>query len=431
MLTPPDTAASFSATSGLEALGRGDLSAAGWMSACLGRIEDRDPQIRAWAFLDVERARAEASESSRPGATRGPLSGLPIGIKDVIDVAGMPTRCNSPTTAADPLVKADSACVARLRAAGAIVVGKTVTTEFAFTEPGPTVNPHDPRRTPGGSSSGSAAAVADFHVPVALTTQTGGSTIRPAAYCGVVGYKPPFGHVPTRGLRFLAPSMDHIGLHARCVADIALVASVLEGRPRTDSPVRPVRLLRLSLPSHGLCDPAVADRIEEVCARLRAEGVPVDDLSPIAEFDGIDAAHRTLMSAEVARSFSLLHASRPDLLSDSLRSFIERGQSTTEDELAEARALVARIAQRLFQHAESRALLVLPSTLETAPIGLGSTGNAVLNRPWSLLGLGVVSLPVGRAGDGMPIGLQIVDPHPCADRLLPTARFIESMMERA
>ena len=208
MIAPPDGAARLSIIDALAQRAVGRLGAREWLDACLARIDEREPAIQAWAARDAERARAAASRIDA-GPSK-PLAGLPIGVKDIIDVAGWPTGCNSPLEAG--YVAATTAKVVhRLEAAGAVVVGKTVTTEYAFTEPGPTRNPHDLARTPGGSSSGSAAAVADFHVPVALTTQTGGSTIRPAAYCGIVGYKPPYGWMPSDGLHYLAPSLDTIG----------------------------------------------------------------------------------------------------------------------------------------------------------------------------------------------------------------------------
>jgi len=427
MIEAPDSPASLSACEGLAAQARGGLSATRWVEACLDRIAARDPLIRAWTHLDPECARAAAHQTDRSAPASAPLKGLPIGVKDVIDVAGMPTRCNASATDPAP-VRLDGECIERLRAAGAIPLGKTVTTEFAFTEPGPTVNPHDTRRTPGGSSSGSAAAVADFHVPVTLTTQTGGSTIRPAAYCGVVGYKPPFGHVPTRGLHYLAPSMDHIGLHARSVADIARVAAVLEARARPVGAQAPLRLIRLALPAGVACQTQVQALIDRACNRLAASGIEILQQAPLEEFDRIDDAHRILMAAEVARSFAGWSAEALASFSESLRSFIAKGQAASEDDLAYARARVTRIAQRLYPFAEAGALLIGPATLETAPLGIRSTGNALLNRPWSLLGLGVITIPAGLAEDGLPVGLQIVDPHPSADRLFPAASFIETVL---
>jgi len=427
VIEPPDTSARLSACDGLAGQASGGLTAVRWVEDCLDRIAARDPLIRAWTHLDPERARAAARDTDRSAPGSAPLRGLPIGVKDVIDVAAMPTRCNAWATDPDP-VRFDAECIERVRKAGAIPVGKTVTTEFAFTERGPTVNPHDTRRTPGGSSSGSAAAVADFHVPVALTTQTGGSTIRPAAYCGVVGYKPPFGHVPTRGLHYLAPSMDHIGLHARSVADIARVATVLEARTRPADPQAPLRLVRLALPAGVACQPQVQSLIDRACDRLAASGIEILQQAPLEEFDRIDDAHRVLMAAEVARTLSRWSAEALASFSESLRSFIAKGRAATEDDLAYARARVARIAQRLYPFAEAGALLIGPATLETAPLGIRSTGNALLNRPWSLLGLGAITIPAGVAEDGLPVGLQIVDPHPSADRLFPTARFVENVL---
>jgi len=422
--------AALSATEALAQCRAGRLTAAQWLAGCAGRIAGRDALIQAWAHLDLDAAAAAARALDQSGAARSaPLAGLPVGVKDVIDVAGMPTRCNSPTTDDLPPAAADALCVERLRGAGAVIVGKTVTTEYAFTEPGPTRNPHDPSRTPGGSSSGSAAAVADHQVPVALATQTGGSTIRPAAYCGVVGYKPPYGLIPTRGLRYLAPSMDHIGVHARTVADMALVAGVLEDRAHVAVPVRPAALETVVWPDSLQPTPAVAEVFGRAIERLRAAGVSILTQAPVAEFDAIDPAHRVLMAAEVARSFRQLMPQRGQQLSASLREFIGRGEAASTEELAAALALVARVGQRLYPAAERGALLISPSTLDTAPVGLHATGSALLNRPWSILGLAVMTVPAGVAADGLPVGLQLIDPHPAGDRLFGAAAFIESVLQ--
>ncbi len=422
-------AAALSATEALAQCRAGRLTAARWLGACAARIAERDAVIKAWAHLDLDAAGAAARVLDQSSAVdSGLLAGLPVGVKDVIDVAGMPTRCNSPTTDDQPPAAVDALCVERLRTAGALMIGKTVTTEFAFTEPGPTRNPHDPSRTPGGSSSGSAAAVADRQVPIALATQTGGSTIRPAAYCGIVGYKPSFGLIPTRGLSYLAPSMDHIGLHARTVADIALVASVLERRSHRSEPVKPAVLEVVSWPASVRITPAVAEVFERSLSQLQAAGLRVVTQEPVAEFDAIDPAHRVLMASEVARSFRDLMPLRAEQLSGSLREFIARGMTASTEDLAAARGLVARVSQRFYPAAERGGLLISPATLDTAPMGLHMTGSALLNRPWSILGLAVMTVPAGFAADGLPVGLQLIDPHPSGDRLFGVAAFIESVL---
>lgn len=429
MIDPPNSPAVSDVDGALRARGAGRLSALDWVDACLRRIHERDDVVRAWAHLDRDGARAAARAIDAAAGPPGPLSGMPLGVKDVIDVAGMPTGCNSPTQTGR-VASVHAASVARLVAAGAVPLGKTVTTEFAFTEPGPTRNPHDPDRTPGGSSSGSAAAVADFQVPVALTTQTGGSTIRPAAFCGVVGYKPAFGHVPTTGLAYLAPSLDTIGLHARSVTDLARVAEVLEARPRPIDRIRVPAYALVRLPGDEACEPAVRAALAWTVAALRTAGAVVRERRLVDEFGAIDAAHRVIMSVEVARSFSYLRTQAAGQLSASLSAFIARGEAVTADELAAAAALVARVRQSLHRFAEAGEVLLTPAATGVAPVGLHATGNAVFNRPFSLLHMGSLTVPAGIGTAAMPIGVQLADPHPAADRLFDAAAFAEAALAR-
>lgn len=391
------------------------------------RIAARDAAVRAWAHLaPPDHLRQQAAVlANHPG----PLAGWTLGVKDVIDVEGMPTGCGSPIEAGRP-AHADAASVARLRAAGALVVGKTVTAEYAFSQAGPTRNPHDLARTPGGSSSGSAAAVADGQCDVALASQTGGSTIRPAAFCGIVGYKPPFGTVPLDGLRILAPTLDTIGVHARNVEAAARVASVLEGRERaTRGGERP---LLVALGLRGFLPEDDADRLErlssEVLGRLAAAGCRLVRRDVPEAFAAIDEAHRTLMSAAVARSLGALVETDGGRLSPALTRFIERGRTETEIALARAAGVVARAHEDLSRLVDDGALLVWPAATGEAPAGLAYTGDSVLNRPWSLLGYGVVTVPCGRGPTGLPLGLQIIDPAPGAPRLFSTAALVEQAL---
>jgi len=426
MIVAPDSAASLSAVDALAQRDAGHLSARAWLDACLDRIDEREPTVQAWVSRDPERSRAAADRiDAEPKA--GPLSGLPIGVKDVIDVAGWPTGCNSPLEAgriADVTAKA----VERLEAAGAVVVGKTVTTEYAFTEPGPTRNPHDLTRTPGGSSSGSAAAVADFHVPIALGTQTGGSVIRPAAYCGIVGYKPPYGWVPSAGLHYLAPSLDTIGLHARTVADIARVAAIMEDRVLASTPWEAPRFALLR-PAPAETEPAMIEAIAGTVRILRAAGANVRDTDLPAFSAELDVPHRVIMVADVARSFSSLDAAQRARLSGSLRAFIARGERITGDELAAAHAVVARTKAGLAAY--SGEILIGPPTAGEAPRGLASTGSAIFNRLWSLLHVGAMTVPVATGPNGMPLGLQLVDPAPGGENLISAAAFVERTFAQA
>ena len=420
MIDRPDSAAGLSAVDGLARRAAGSLSARAWLDACLARISEREPTIQAWVSLDAERARMTADRvDAAPSGT--PLAGLPIGVKDVIDVAGWPTGCNSPLEAGR-IANVTAKVVQRLEAAGAIVVGKTVTTEYAFTEPGPTRNPHDPACTPGGSSSGSAAAVADFHVPIALTTQTGGSTIRPAAYCGIVGYKPPYGWVPSEGLRYLAPSLDTIGLHARTVGDIARVAAIMEERAFSASSSEAPRFALLR-PAPAETEPTMLEAIAGAVSALRTAGANVRETDLPTFSAELDAAHRVIMAAEVARSFSSFDTGRRAHLSESLRAFIERGMRISGNELAAAHAVTARAKAEL--SAFSGEILIGPPAPGEAPVGLTSTGSSIFNRLWSLLHAGAMTVPVATGPNGLPLGLQLVDPSPGGENLMPAAAFAE------
>ena len=427
MIDRPPNSASLAAVDGVAAVRRGTLDPRTWIDALLERAQTHDPRVHAWTQTVEERRRRLAHITAVDRSL--PLAGLPVGVKDVIDAAGWPTQCNSPIEAGR-VATSSAAAVARLEAAGAVVIGKTVTTEYAFMAPGPTTNPHDASRTPGGSSSGSAAGVADFQVPVALTTQTGGSTIRPAAFCGIVGYKPPFGRVPTSGLALLAPSIDAIGIHARSVADVALVAAVMEAGPRETEASWPRRFLVLEPIEADDVAPDARAMLADAAERMRRAGGSVQRAARPASFLALDAAHRVIMSVEVARNFASRYAMRRADLSDSLATFIERGQATSGQELADAHAIVA--AARTDLHAlGSAGILLAPAAPGEAPVGLNSTGNAVLNRLWSLLHVGVMSVPVGLGANGMPLGLQLVDPLPGAPNLFPAAAFAERALAAA
>lgn len=405
---------------GLRRVAEQELDPLLWQAACLDRIAARDPAIMAWTHVVDE---ASLGPALQPAT--GVLHGLPVGVKDVIDVAAMPTGCGSPAMEGF-VADGDAAAVARLKAAGAVMLGKTVTTEFAFMRPGPTRNPLDPARTPGGSSSGSAAAVADGHVPVALTTQTGGSTIRPAAYCGIVGYKPPLGTVPLAGLRILDPNMDTIGLHARSVSDVAQVASILEARPREPNPTERANFLVAGLGQGPGADMSNTHFLMRCGARLRESGASVVDIELPFDRAALDDCHRTIMSAAVARSFRELFETKRDLLSDELCAFIERGRQHGSDELADARGLVERVRAAIGRVCGQDSVLLWPSATGEAPIGLATTGDSSLNRPWSLLGYGVMTVPAGSGPAGMPLGLQIIDPQPGAPLLFAAAFAAET-----
>lgn len=403
------------------------------ISALLAHIDSCEGDIGAWAWLDREAAlrRARALDAS---PARGALHGMPIGIKDVIDTADMPTAYNSPIYAGHRPAR-DAEVVQRLKAAGAIVLGKTVTTEFAFMAPGRTRNPHDLRCTPGGSSSGSAAAVAAGMVPVALTTQTGGSTIRPAAFCGVIGYKSAFDRYPTAGLKYLAPSIDTIGLHARSLDDLARVSAVLAGDTGVPSGAPSAARPRFALTrTHHAeqAEPQAIRRLEAVARVLARAGAEVRELELPGPFAEIDPLHRVIMASEVARSFAPEWASARPRLSADLARFIEQGLACGEAQVAEARARVAHARAVMGDLvAQDELVLTLPAAGE-APVGIASTGNATFNRLWTMLGLACLTLPAGRGMRGLPLGVQLVGHNdrsaPAEQQLLAQARWTQDAM---
>jgi Asp-tRNA(Asn)/Glu-tRNA(Gln) amidotransferase A subunit family amidase len=402
--------------------------------ALLAQIDAREGEIGAWAWLDHRLAIRQA-QALDAETTHASLHGMPIGVKDVIDTADMPTEYNSPIYSGHRPTR-DAEVVRRLKSAGAIIMGKTVTTEFAFMAPGRTRNPHNTACTPGGSSSGSAAAVAASMVPVALTTQTGGSTIRPAAFCGVIGYKPAFGRYPTTGLKYLAPSLDTIGLHARDLNELARVSGVLAG-DATTAPLSSVRpRLALTLTHHaGVAEPQAAMRLEAVAQALARAGAEVRVFELPALFAEIDPLHRVVMSSEVAQSFTQEWAHARERLSADLAKFIEQGLAYSAAQVADARALVAQ-GKRLLRELtmEGELVLTLPAAGE-APVGLGSTGNAAFNRLWTLLGLACITLPAGRGMRGLPLGVQLVGSDSSDVRseqeLLAMARWTQDAMAAA
>ena len=398
------------------------LSATALAEALLDRIERREPNVRAWAFLDPDAARA-AARTCDTTPPRGPLHGVPIGIKDVIATADQPTQYNSPIyTGHRP--SEDAICVQRLRRAGAIIMGKTVTTEFAFSRPGATRNPHALAHTPGGSSSGSAAAVADRMVPAALGTQTGGSVIRPSAFCGVYGYKPGFGQYPTRGLRHLAPSLDTIGLMTRTVADIALLSAVLADRePVLVDGGPPPRLVLFHPPRAERAEPGALALLDELARR--SGPVPVRRVATPDFMANLDPAHRVIMAAETARAFATEWRDRRAELSGDLADFIDGGVSVTEDELAASWSAVERARTWLCEEVASGEIVMTLSAAGEAPHGLASTGDAVFNRLWTILHAACLHVPVGRGPvHGLPLGVQLVEIRGNEARLVAAANWL-------
>jgi Asp-tRNA(Asn)/Glu-tRNA(Gln) amidotransferase A subunit family amidase len=375
------------------------------MEACLARIAEREPAVQAFAWFDADAARRGVT-AARPG----PLLGLPIGVKDVLDTADMPSEYGS-SIWRGWRPRADAAAVAWARHAGAAVVGKTVTTEFATRKPGPTGNPHNPKHTPGGSSSGSAAGVADGFFPLAYGTQTAGSVIRPAAYCGVVGYKPSFGTINRFGMKLMSESLDTLGVIARSVADCALFAGAVAGRDLGDPDVRPERPPRIGIcrsPPWDKASPETQTLLGRVASALARAGASVVDRELSPGVAAVEAAHPIVVNSESARALGWELANARDQISEGLRERLEFGLSRTEAEVAEAHAVFAS-AQRAFPACmEDLDALVTPSAPGQAPAGLEWTGDPAFNLIWTALHVPCVTVPAGVGPDGLPLGIQIV-----------------------
>ena len=402
----------------------GAITSESLVRACLHRIARDEARLHAWAYLDPDRAIAEARTVDARGRP-APLHGLPVGIKDIIDTADAPTECGTPLYR-DRRPDRDAVSVAALRSAGGVVLGKTVTTELAFFAPGPTCNPCNPAHTPGGSSSGSAAAVADCMVPAALGTQTAGSIIRPAAYCGVVGFKPSHGLLSMEGIHPFAPSLDTLGVLVREVADVAPLLTGL-GSPVAVRPlVRPPRIGLWRSAQWARATPAMQARLEEVATALARSGASVRELDPLPDEARLSEDQTLIMAAEAVHSFEAL---RPTgALSPQLTALLDRGAAARPDELEAAKVRAGQAWTAMTAALTSLDALLTPSAPGEAPEGLASTGDPVFNRVVTLLGFPAVSLPAGTGPTGLPLGVQPVSaPHADAG-LLAVATWTEARL---
>lgn len=395
--------------------------------ACLEKIDNREPDVQAWVHVDGARAIAEARAIDASGP-KGPLHGLPVGFKDVIDTADMPTAYGSdiyPGYQPD----ADAACVALIRAAGGVVMGKTVTTEFAFVNPNKTRNPHNLDHTPGGSSSGSAAAVADFMVPLTFGTQTGGSVIRPASFCGVVGYKPSIGQFSYAGVKLLARSLDTLGAFSRGVADLALLRAALLGAPATVETLSgPPAIALCRTPWWDGADPSSQASVQSAAVRFTSAGANVSELELSANFAGLEDANHTIMIYEGRRSLAHEFARCEKMLSENLKSRMAHGLDISFDDYRAAIEL-ARTCQREFDElAVKFDAILVPSAVGEAPQGLTSTGDATFNRPWTTIGVPCVTLPNTTGRNGLPVGIQLVTPFGTDEKLLSVAVWAEGAL---
>ena len=437
---------SLSASEAARLIRDGVISSEQLVEACLARVREVDEQVQAWAFLDPDYALAQARAADQlrlSGQPTGPLHGVPVAVKDIFDTADMPTECGS-VLYAGRAPSRDATVISMLRAAGAVIMGKTVTTEFAYFAPGKTRNPHNPEHTPGGSSSGSAAAVAAEMVPLALGSQTNGSTIRPAAFCGVVGFKPTHGLISRHGVLRLSRTLDHVGLFARTLEDLALLAEEVAGYDERDPDTRPrarVPFQKISL-EEPPAEPMLAfvktphwDRVDADARQAFAELVETlgERVEEVDLFPSAAEAwdwHKTIMEAEMAANFEREYRTGRDKLSAQLRSLLERGhevRAVDYQRVLRSLAPVAASFDDLFMQRYDA--ILTPAAAGGAPKGLASTGDPAFCTLWTLLGLPALSLPLMQAANGLPLGVQLVGRRGFDARLLRTARWLAARLE--
>ena len=400
---------------------------------CFAEIDRREANVKAWVFVDRERALAQADRCDRElaaGHDRGPLHGIPLGIKDIFDVADWPTAAGSRRWAS-AIAREDAPVVQRLRHAGAIFLGKTVTTAFASFDPPVTRNPWSPDRTPGGSSSGSAAAVATGMCLGSVGSQTGGSITRPASYCGVAGCKPSYGLLPLDGVVPLAHSMDHPGPMATCVRDLRLMLQALAGpslRAASLPTDLPLRLGRVGGLFDRSAEPSVRAAMDEFVARLRCHEIDIEDVTLPARFEDVVPRHMTVMAVEAAAWHHDRFARHPDDYPPRIRGLIELGLACPAPEYAICKQHQHDLTEEMdaFLEFGEVSFLLAPATTGPAPLA-DTTGNPAFNSPWSYTGLPVVSFPTGQFVDGLPLAIQLIGPRFAEMDLLNVAQRCEAV----
>jgi len=388
------------------------------------RFEPFLPEPGRWERIDEEAGRL------RDQAGEGRFRGNALGVKDIFHVAGLPTRAGS-RLPPEALAGEEAESVRRLRAAGAVVLGKTVTTEFAYFEPGPTRNPRAPGRTPGGSSSGSAAAVAAGLCPLALGTQTIGSIGRPAAYCGIVGFKATYDRVPRGGVIPLAPSLDHVGVLAADVAWARRAAAALCDGWREGVEPRGAPTLAVPVgPFLEAAEPVARHHLRAVQRRLAAAGFAVREVPALLDYEAIAARHRALMAAEAARVHAVWYAEHRQLYRPRTAELIERGRGVTADEEAAGRAGRDELRRELEAAMDQRGidLWLSPAATGPPPAGLASTGDPAMNLPWTHAGMPTVALPAGTTEDGLPLGVQLTGRWGADEEVLAWAARLEPVL---
>lgn len=427
-----------------QRIGRGELRPSELVEACLRQIDAREAEIQAWVLVDRAAARAvaaQADEDVAAGRVKGPLHGIPLGIKDIVDVAGLPTKAGSRIRESH-VAEEDATVVAKLRAAGAIILGKTVTTEFACFDPPPTKNPWNTERTPGGSSSGSAAALATGMCLGAIGSQTGGSITRPASFCGVTGCKPTFGLVSRAGVVPISHRLDHVGPMARCAADLGILLEVIAGPDPRDSaaldhpPLHYAGSLLEQPPRLGLVtpffleqsQPQMRDVFLTAVEKLRTSGaVVVEELLP-SGFEHVHIMHKRIMAVEAAEYHQPMYGAHKESYGPNLSALIEEGLATSPEDYHTAIEHQDRFKQNVRQLFHGVDAILVPATVTTAPTS-ETTGDPRFNSPWSYGGVPTVNIPCGVAEDGLPVGMQFVGGEFSEPALLRIAEWAERALK--
>ena len=415
----------ISATEAASRIAAGKLKSESLVAACLERISQREQDVQAWAAFDPELALSQArARDKEPRRTR--LHGIPFGVKDVFDTADLPTEYGSPIYRGNRTA-CDAGCVAQVREGGGVILGKTVTTEFATRHPGKTRNPHNLKHTPGGSSQGSAAAVADWMVPIAFGTQTTSSVIRPAAYCGVVGYKPSFGLVNRAGLKTLSDSLDHVGTLTRTVPDAAMIVEELSGTPVTSfdgvSGMKP-RIGFCRTAYWNQADRPTREALEQAVPRLARAGARVAEFDLDGEFARLVEVQVTISTYEMFRALAYERTRFPDLVSEALMGRLLGGGRVTRVQYEEAQAIAQRCRARLADVFRDYDALLSPSAMGEAPEGLASTGEPTFGASWTVLHCPAVSVPAFRGPRGLPLGTQVTGPYGKDGQTLQCAEWV-------
>ena len=435
-----------SAVEAARLMREGLLTSEELVQSCLERIQATEDKVQAWTFLDREHALAQAraaDDRRRSGEGVGPLNGVPVGVKDIIDTGDMPTE-NGTVLHQGRTPREDARVVAMLRDAGAVILGKTVTTECAYFSPGKTRNPWNPEHTPGGSSSGSAAAVAASTVPVALGSQTNGSVIRPAAFCGVYGFKPTHGFISRAGILKLSSALDHVGLFSRSLEDLALLLEVLVGHDEADPDTRPRARLPFSdvlreeppiPPVLGFVKTPFWDRVTPEAKEAFGElvetlGDRVEEVTLVPWAAEAWDWHKLIMEADMASNLEREWTQGRDKLSPQLRSLMERGREAKAIDYQRALRGAARMTESLEElFLERYDAIITPAAAGSAPKGLGSTGDPAFCTLWTLCGMPAVTLPLMQDAAGLPIGVQLVGRRNFDARLLRTARWLAGRLD--